>query len=177
MSHSFELKRGAFIVSDAHYSSHHRPELKSFFEEIDSGVLNPTQLVLMGDIFDTLFAPIPYTLHANKKMIELLNRIAKKIEVIYLEGNHDFCLKGIFENIKTYPLESQPLTCKYEEKRVLLSHGDFSEGIGYKIYTSIIRSRFVLYVLKYIDLLGNHFILKKLDAYLQKKGDCTIKYL
>ena len=173
MSHSFELKKGAFIISDAHYSSHHRPELKTLFEDIASGKLQPTQLILMGDIFDALFAPISYTLHVNQDMIELLDEISKKIEVVYLEGNHDFCLEGIFENIKIFPLESQPVTCKYEDKRVLLSHGDLGEGILYKIYTSLIRSRFVLYILKYIDILGNHFILKKLDEYLSKKEDCN----
>lgn len=173
MSHSFELKKGAFVISDAHYSSHHRPELKTLFEDISLGKLQPTQLILMGDIFDALFAPIPYTLHVNRDMIELLEEISKKIEVVYLEGNHDFCLEGIFENIKIFPLESQPVTCKYEDKRVLLSHGDLGEGILYKIYTSLIRSRFVLYILKYIDILGNHFILKKLDEYLSKKEDCN----
>ncbi|WP_345993525.1 metallophosphoesterase [Sulfurimonas sp. HSL-1716] len=173
MSHSFELKKGAFIISDAHYSSHHRPELKSLFEDIFSGRLNPSQLILMGDIFDALFAPIPYTVHENRDMIGLLNGISKKIEIVYLEGNHDFCLKGIFENIKIYPLKSQPVSCRYENKTVLLAHGDLGEGILYKIYTSLIRSPFVLYLLKYIDILGNHFILKNLDRYLQKKEDCN----
>ncbi|MBU0632096.1 metallophosphoesterase [bacterium] len=173
MSHNLELKQGAFIISDAHYSSHHRPELKTLFEDINSGRLNPTQLILMGDIFDALFAPITYTLHVNKDMIQLLDAISNKIEVVYLEGNHDFCLEGIFKNIKIFPLELQPVACKYGEKTVLLSHGDFSEGTMYKIYTSLIRSRFMLYILKYIDIVGNHFILKKLDAYLHKKEDCN----
>jgi len=173
MSHSFELKKGAFIISDAHYSSHHRPELKSLFEDIASGKLNPTQLILMGDIFDALFAPISYTLQKNRDMIEILDLISSNIEVIYLEGNHDFCLRGIFKNIAIFPLESQPVTCKYEDKTILLSHGDLGEGILYNIYTSLIRSPFILYILKYIDIAGNHFILKKLDKYLQKKEDCN----
>ncbi len=172
MSHSFLLKEGAFVISDAHYSPH-RPELKALLEEIDAGVLKPSQLILMGDIFDTLFGPIPYTLDGNQKMIDLLNSIAQKIEVIYLEGNHDFCLEGVFENIKIYPLASQPLSCKYNDKKILLAHGDFGEDLGYKIYTSLIRNRFILTCLKYIDLFGNHFILKKLDTYLQKKEDCN----
>ncbi|MDD2356547.1 MAG: metallophosphoesterase [Thiovulaceae bacterium] len=172
MSHSFLLKEGAFVISDAHYSSH-RPELKALLQEIDSGILKPSQLILMGDIFDTLFGPIPYTLYVNQKMIDLLNSIAQKIEVIYLEGNHDFCLHSVFENIKVYPLASQPLTCKYKDKTILLAHGDFGEGLGYKIYTSLIRNRFILTCLKYIDCLGNHFILKKLDTYLQEKEDCN----
>ncbi len=172
MSPSFEIKEGAFIIADAHYCAH-RPELKSFLQKIASGFLQPTQLLLMGDIFDTLFGPIPYTLEANKEMIALLNAIAQKIEVIYLEGNHDFCLEGIFQNIKVYPLTAQPLTCNYKNKTIYLAHGDHSEKLGYKIYTAWIRNRFVLIFLKYLDLLGNHFILKKLDNYLQKKEDCN----
>ncbi len=172
MSHSFEIKEGAFILSDAHYSPH-RPELRTLLQEIDLGHLHPSQLILMGDIFDTLFAPIAYTLDANASMIELINSIAQKMEVIYLEGNHDFCLEGVFENVKTIPLSSQPLTCKYQNKKVLLAHGDFSEGLGYKIYTSLIRSKTLLTLLGFIDTLGNHFILKKLDRYLQKKEDCN----
>ena len=172
MSHSFEIKEGAFVIADAHYSSH-RPELKTLLQEIDSGFLHPTQLILMGDIFDTLFGAIPYTIHVNKKMIELLNSIAQKLEVIYLEGNHDFCLNNVFKNIKIVPLGAQPLTCNYKNKTILLAHGDLGEDLGYKIYTSIIRNRFILALLKYIDILGNHFILKKLDSYLQKKEDCN----
>ena len=171
MSLDFELKEGAFIISDAHYSKK-RPELEKLFVQIDSGVLQPTQLILMGDIFDTLFAPIPKTLHVNKKMIDLLNSIAAKIEVLYLEGNHDFCLDGIFKNVKIVPLDKQPFACKFENKRVLLAHGDFSEGFMYKFYTTLIRSRFVLACLNIINALSNNAILKKLDAYLEKKEDC-----
>ena len=173
MSLDLQIKSGAFIVADAHYSSHHRPELKTFFESIAEGTLQPTQLILMGDIFDTLFAPIPYTLHVNQDMIELLDRISQKIEVVYLEGNHDFCLTGIFKNIQIYSLSKQPISAVYNDQKVLLAHGDFGERMRYKLYTSVIRSRFVLNILRFIDTLGGHFILKKLDTYLQTKEDCN----
>jgi UDP-2,3-diacylglucosamine hydrolase len=172
MSHDFEIKEGAFIISDAHYSAK-RPELEQLFSRIDEGILQPTQLILMGDIFDALFAPIPTTLHINKKMINLLNSIASKIEVLYLEGNHDFCLDGIFENVKIIPLAQQPLTCKFQDKTVLLAHGDFSEGLSYRFYTALIRSRFILNLLNLINTLSNNTILSKLDSYLDKKEDCN----
>jgi UDP-2,3-diacylglucosamine hydrolase len=172
MSLNFELKEGAFIVADAHYSSHHNPQLKNLFEDIDAGRLQPTQLILAGDIFDALFKPIPYTIKANEEVINLLNKISKKIETIYLEGNHDFALQGIFQNIKIYPLELQPVKGTYAGKSVMLAHGDFGEAPLYKIYTRIIRNRFVLFLLKYIDLFGGHFILKRLNRYLQTKDDC-----
>lgn len=172
MSLNFEIKEGAFIISDAHYSAK-RPQLQTLFTKIDSGELKPTQLILMGDIFDTLFAPISKTLHVNQNMIDLLNSIAAKIEVLYLEGNHDFCLDGIFKNVKIVSLSQQPLTCKFENKTVMLAHGDFSEGLAFRFYTTLIRSRFVLACLNIINTLSKNAILKKLDAYLGKKEDCN----
>ncbi len=171
MCHKFEILDGAFFISDAHHS-HNKPELKQLLQDILHAKLTPPQLILMGDIFDTLFGIIDYTIKQNEKIIDILNDIAIKIEVIYLEGNHDFCLDGVFKNIKIYPLKLQPLFCTYHNKVVCLAHGDFIEGIKYKFYTSLIRSHIMLLILKYIDILGNHFILKKLDNYLKQKDNC-----
>lgn len=44
------------------------------------------------------------------------------------------------------------------------------EGFGYKIYTFLIRNRFVLYLLRVADTLSKHSILNRLDEYL--KDDC-----
>jgi UDP-2,3-diacylglucosamine hydrolase len=70
------------------------------------------------------------------------------------------------------PLQKQPIACSYATKKILLAHGDFASGMGYKIYTTFIRNTFVLGVLNLINSLGNNFILKKLDEYLSKKDDC-----
>ena len=99
MSHNIILKEGAFVVSDAHYS-HLRPQLLDFLKAIHSKNLQPTQLIFMGDMFDTLFGGIPYTQIINKEAITLLNEISLEIELIYLEGNHDFNLKNIFPHAK-----------------------------------------------------------------------------
>lgn len=166
-----EIQEGAFIVSDAHYS-HLRPELLDFIKEIDSNKLQPTQLILMGDIFDTLFGGVLYTQHVNREIIELINRISLKIEVIYLEGNHDFNLKNIFPHVKVFPLSHQPLKCKYDNKKILLAHGDIEGDLKYRVYTSFIRNRFVLFFLTALDYLLGHYILKRLDKYLSTKDDC-----
>ena len=171
MSHNLELKEGAFIIADAHYSTL-RPELLSLIEEIHSKKLQATQLILMGDIFDALFGDVVYTQEINTYMIKLINEISEFIEVIYLEGNHDFNLQEVFPNVKVFSIQNQPVICTYEDKTVYLAHGDFDGERAYKIYTSIIRNSFTLYILKSIDSMLNHFILKKLDNYLSKKDDC-----
>ena len=172
MSHKTPtIKEGAFIVTDAHYS-HIRKDFFYFLQDIDQEKLQPTQLVLMGDIFDTLFGQLSLTQSINKEAITLLNKISLKIDVIYLEGNHDFNIKKIFKNIQVFPLSSQPVLCEIEGKKVLLAHGDFATDTRYKIYTSIIRNPFVMSFISMIDSLLGHSIFKKLDDYLSKKDDC-----
>jgi len=172
MSHRLELREGAYIISDAHYSPQ-RPQLLQLIQDIHSKKRKPSQLILMGDIFDALFGLIEYTYEDNLEMIDLLEDIAKDIEVIYFEGNHDFNLKVLFKNIKIFPLSKQPKTLYYKNKKVCMAHGDFDGKTGYKIYTALIRNPVILFVLKYIDILLSHRIIKGIEAYLDKKDDCV----
>ena len=166
-----EIKEGAFIISDAHCSDF-RPALIDFLIDIRAGRLRPTQIILMGDIFDALFGEIPYTHHVNRTVINILNDLSLRVEIIYLEGNHDFNLKSIFPRIKIFPIEKQPVECTYKEKKVYLAHGDFGNSISYKLYTKIIRSSVVLHLLSFLDFVSKHAIVKRLDNYLSQKNDC-----
>ena len=171
MSHKLTLLDGAYIISDAHYS-HKRPELLSLIRDIASHKLQVSQLILMGDVFDALFGGIPYTYKENSEMIELLNKISLEIELIYLEGNHDFNLKKVFKNAKVFTLSSQPITCSYRDMTLSLAHGDFDGEYAYRLYCALIRNPILLFILKYVDIITNHTILKKLDSYLGIKDDC-----
>jgi len=172
MSHnSVTFQEGAYIISDAHYS-HLRPELLDFMRDIDAQKMRPTQLIFMGDIFDALFGSIDFTCKQNKEMITLINSISAKVEVLYLEGNHDFNIQKIFPLAKVFSIKSQPVRAVYEDKKLYLAHGDFDGDFFYRIYTFLIRSPFVLFFLKYIDIFSNHGILKKIDSHLRKKNDC-----
>jgi len=168
MYHSnIELKEGAFIVSDAHYS-YKRPQLLEFLKDIKSKKLLPSQLILMGDIFDALFGGIKKTLDENQESVSIINDISTDIEVIYLEGNHDFNLKKIFPDVKVFSISEQPFSCTYNRKKVILAHGDYDGAFFYKLYTALIRNRFILKFLNIFD----EYILNKLDGYLGKKDDC-----
>ena len=171
MSHNIELREGACIISDAHYSPE-RPELLGLIKAIHSKELPVTQLILMGDIFDALFGSIDYTYTTNTEMIRLINAIAKDTEVLYFEGNHDFNLKVVFENVKIFPIAQQPLLVPYNDKKIYLAHGDFDAPFGYQLYTALIRNPFILFILKYIDIALNHRIINKIEAHLEKKDDC-----
>jgi len=160
------LKDGALLIADAHYPNHKKEQFLKLLKLIDSKELQVTQLILMGDIFDLLVGNSPYLKNRFSKEIALLESIATNIEVIYLEGNHDFYLKPLFKNVKVIPIKKQPLLAKLGSKSISLSHGDrYLMSLSYKIFTKIIRAPITLKLLP--DLVAK----KKLKS-MSKKVLC-----
>jgi UDP-2,3-diacylglucosamine hydrolase len=170
---NFVLKEGALIISDAHYDKS-RPKLLELLHAIESEKINTSQLILMGDIFDLLFGFIPITQQRNQEVVDVINVLAQKIEVLYLEGNHDFKLQHIFPNLHVIPIENQPFTCTFEDKKISLAHGDYRGDWKYRLYLYLIRSAFMLKFLNFIDSVTSHSIISWLDNYLSAKNDCYI---
>lgn len=78
------------------------------FTSLKKGKISTPQLILMGDIFDLLIGEISATHEFAKPYIELLEELALKIEIIYLEGNHDFNLSCFFKRVKILTYKSSP---------------------------------------------------------------------
>jgi len=165
------LHEGAILVADSHCAPWRRPFI-DFLSAIEVGKISTTQLILMGDNFDLLFGPITKTLELNKEAIDLLNRLSTKIEIIYLEGNHDFVLESIFPNILVISLEKQPLFMECHGRKIALLHGDIHVPLGYKIYTFFIRNRVILNCLNYLNNWFGGFIIKGLIDSMQRKKHC-----
>ncbi len=145
---SKELKQNAIFIADAHYP-HHGNDFLRLLKDIKTHKIKTPQLILMGDIFDLLFGYNKYIQTFSKDAIELLQDLSKDLEIIYLEGNHDFCLKEIFPHIEVYRTEEQPLHFKLNGQDVFLSHGDkYRTGFGYTLYSKILRNRVTLTLLK-----------------------------
>jgi len=172
MSHNpLRLHEGAIFLSDAHYSFKHK-ELLAFLMALRAQKIQTPQLILMGDIFDLLFGDIPKSVERNQEAVDLINALSDNIEIVYLEGNHDFNLASIFPGVTCFSIAEQPLACRYQEQRVRIAHGDFDAPFGYRLYTSVIRNPFVLKGLSLLNRLGRAFILNALDKKLQRKDDC-----
>lgn len=171
MSHKITLKDGAWLIADAHYA-HYNSALYDFLVSLKESDL-PPQLILMGDIFDLLFGYAPNSIEPNLKMVDLLKCIAQRKEVIYLEGNHDFGLQPIFGNsIEVVTRSEQPLFMSVNNKIVALHHGDIMQGVGYEIYTTLIRNRWIDQVLNSIDSFQNGSIIGWLERYNRQKKPC-----
>ena len=168
---SILLKEGAWLIADAHYA-HYNTKLYDFLSALGPADL-PPQMILMGDIFDLLFGHAPNSIEPNRKMVDLLQRISMRTEVIYLEGNHDFGLKEIFGgSMRVVERSKQPLIASFAGKRVALHHGDILQGMGYEIYTAWIRNRWVDGILNRIDTFTEGAVIGWLERYNRKKKPC-----
>jgi len=165
------LLAGAILIADAHCAPW-RTSFIDFLRALESGEITAPQLILMGDVFDMLYGPITRTYPYNTEGIDLINRLSDRIEIFYLEGNHDFLLDRLFPNVQVIRRENQPLMMSYEGQKIALSHGDSTMGLGYELYTAFIRNRSVLVLLRLIDTLGNGFIVRWLEEQMKRKIHC-----
>ena len=164
------IKQGAIFVADSHYNQKNK-ELLIFLEKVESKEIVTTQLFLMGDMIDFISGESRYFIKQNYQVIELLNKLSKDIQIVYLEGNHDYNLKSIFPNINVIKRENQPLLAKLENNQTIsLSHGDNFINWKYDLYCKIIRNTFFLQFMNLIDI--NFFISKKIENTLVNKNIC-----
>ena len=164
------IQNEAIFVADSHYNEKNK-EFLLFLKKIESKEILCSQLFLMGDMIDFISGGSRYFIKQNYQVIELLNKLSKDIQIVYLEGNHDYNLKSIFPNINVIKRENQPLLAKLENNQTIsLSHGDNFINWKYDLYCKIIRNTFFLQFMNLIDI--NFFISKKIENTLVNKNIC-----
>jgi UDP-2,3-diacylglucosamine hydrolase len=159
-----DIKEGAIFIADAHYP-HYGDRFLDILKSLESKKLQTPQLFLMGDIFNLLFGYSRYIKKFSNQAITLLQKLSITIDIYYIEGNHDFCLKEIFPNIEVYSREIQPIKFRLKNQDVYLSHGDlYDTGILYNIYTKLLRNRFTLTMLLPLEKIIIDYRIKKLKT-------------
>ena len=166
-----ELHEGAIFVADSHYAPW-RTDFIDFLRALENGAILTQQLILMGDNCDLLFGPITETSRLNQEIIDLLNTLSMTIEIIYLEGNHDFRLAHLFPNIVVIARNEQPLMMNHGYQTIALLHGDMGVPFGYELYTALIRNRPLLYLLNAINTLLGGAIIAWLSRDMRRKNHC-----
>ena len=162
-----ELSEDCIFISDAHYNETNE-ELFDYLEKEKSSMI-----IFMGDIFDLLFGSVEISIKENKKLIDLINKIALNKTIIYLEGNHDFNLKTIFSNISIIPIKEQPLLVSYKSKTIALAHGDHKISFLYNtIYSNLIRNKSVLKFINTLNKLLNNKIFTAIKKSKEDKDRC-----
>jgi UDP-2,3-diacylglucosamine hydrolase len=166
---SLSIQESAIFVADSHFNQE-RNAFYLFLKQLKNKTISTTQLFLMGDMFEFITQESHYFVEQNKKVITLLNELSLSIEIIYLEGNHDYNLEKLFPKILVVSRKQQPLMATYHQQKVALSHGDNFTPFFYNLYCTIIRNKPLLIFLNAIDF--NHWLSKRIDNALSAKNIC-----
>lgn len=169
------IKDGAIFVSDAHINEN-RIEFLTLLNDINSGKISTSQLFLMGDIFDFLVGHGEYCQNFYANYIELINQISHKLQVYFIEGNHDFRVGKIFPNAKVYEISKQPVRFYIANKTAQIAHGDIFLPFISKYALLFLRLIWFLKLMNFIDKIINFKISKWiLNRLKYKKLDYKIK--
>ncbi|MBS4234910.1 UDP-2,3-diacylglucosamine diphosphatase [Campylobacter vulpis] len=166
------LKEGAFFVADAHENEDRRG-FWNFLQALEKGEICTPQLFLMGDIFDLLVGEISASHTFAKPYIASLENLCEKMEVYYLEGNHDFNLSCFFQKVRVIPLQNQPLilhTSKGKKEKFFLAHGDIFLNPFLQFLLKSLRNRFLLCFLNVLNFLTFSSISKQILARQKRKN-------
>ncbi len=134
----------------------------------------------MGDIFDLLIGEISATHEFAKPYIKLLEELALKMEIIYLEGNHDFNLARFFQRVKIFSLQEQPLklnlhTSKgkntdFKNSFITLAHGDIFLSPCLQFTLKSLRNHYLLIFLNFLNQISSNSISNKILKNQNKKN-------
>lgn len=112
-------------------------------------------IILLGDIFDLIVGGDQAWINRFPQTFERLSKLSQSKKIYYVEGNHDFHLKRLFEKGPLSKIEhvQGDLILNDQGKRLCFSHGDDVEidNTSYRKYKSIIQHRF-------IELLASEFV-------------------
>ena len=137
-----------FFLSDAHLGAEsesleagREARLHSFLESLPG---RASTLYIVGDLFDFWFeyrTAIPRRLFRTLAVLEALKRSG--VEIVYLNGNHDFWLGPFLSETIGLRTIDGAITVEAQGRRLWLHHGDGLVGgdLGYKFLRGILRSK------------------------------------
>lgn len=152
------IKNKAIFIADAHENENRRG-FWEFLQALKQKKLQTPQLFLMGDIFDLLIYEVKATHEFAKAYIDLLEELADEIEIIYLEGNHDFNLANFFKKVKVFNINQQPVLCEFQDHTpVKLAHGDIFLKPFLQFCLKSLRNHYLLLFLNFLNIISKEKI-------------------
>ncbi|MBI5560665.1 MAG: UDP-2,3-diacylglucosamine diphosphatase [Deltaproteobacteria bacterium] len=135
----------AVFIADAHIRGLDDPNQKTLCEFLDSFYNDtPDKVIVLGDLMDfwTGFNDVVY--YHYLPLLSALSRLGGKgVEIIYLEGNHDFSMGKFFTDVVRARVYPGACELALDGKRIFLCHGDMVDmRPGYRILRGLLRSVF-----------------------------------
>jgi UDP-2,3-diacylglucosamine hydrolase len=130
-------------VSDLHIEGPGDPLYRSLLRLLRDRARESDTVVLAGDLFDLFVGNKQVFLEKYREFFSELEAAGRRgARIHYIEGNHDFLLKGAFARIPGLQLHSSDFELELDGRRFFFSHGDLVDrkDYGYRFLRVMFRS-------------------------------------
>ncbi len=148
------------FVGDAHFAFGDGERRKLFFRFIQKNKPTLNTLVIMGDLFDFWFGfrDLSRLKKEYGDVLQFLKKLRSDgVEIIYLEGNHEFQLGPYMSGKLGIEVHDGSAEIDLNGKKVYLAHGDRAyPTVSHRILTWLLRNGFAYWLL---SLLGPRVVI------------------
>lgn len=135
-----------YAISDLHVRGPDDPLYRSLLLLLKDRARAGDTVVLAGDLFDLYVGNKRIFRERYREFFEAATEAGGRgVGMHYIEGNHDFQLKGAFSGVPGMTVHSLDFELKIEGKRFYFSHGDLVDpkDYGYRALRLFFRSPFM----------------------------------
>lgn len=119
------IRVNVFVLSDLHIRGPVDPMYHLFLEVLRHRVGEGDRVVLAGDIFDLFVGGKEAFVGPYREYFGVIEELGRRrVQLTYIEGNHDFLLRAAYRNYKNVQLLPHHLEMEIEGRRFYIAHGD-----------------------------------------------------
>jgi len=131
------------FIADAHLKCETDENYRILLKFLSELPGNTDMLFILGDLFEFWigYPRVPFTHYLP--VLEQLRQLSDNgVEIVYLEGNHDFHMGPFFEEILKARVFSGPAGIDLDGKKVYLCHGDQinKSDYGYRMLRALLHN-------------------------------------
>ena len=145
-------------ISDVHVKNNYSKEYQLLLSFLGNRkVVASSAIYFLGDIFDLMVGNHKGYFRDYKEFFDALEILIRRgVKIHYVEGNHDFHIKELFESFVNFRKIDRNFLIVHEtrhteivgEKKILFAHGDefVFEKMPWPFYRSFIKSKAVKFI-------------------------------
>ena len=135
----------AWVFSDLHLTDSNSSLYRSFLKTLETPSRPDDVVVFSGDLFDLMVGDSDYFRRKFAGFFKAVERLAASgVQVHYIEGNHDFHLRKLFQTAVRFHDESVVLEDRSHSKpvKIYIAHGDLvdEDDTGYLRLRAFLRA-------------------------------------
>ncbi len=132
-----------YVASDLHIQSSDDRVLQALVDFVRTRLQPGDTLVLAGDVFDLFVGNKAVFKERFSVLLQALDEAGRRgITLHYIEGNHDFFLRGALRGIENLTVHTDGMALQLAGKRFYIAHGDTADrrDYGYRLLRLFFRS-------------------------------------